>query len=968
MAEAEAGVSSNAAPEVGWRRLIKRLGVDLRPGEGLPALLLFVCLFLLLTFQISTKTVRQSTFIDALGAARLPLVYLLVALVSYPILRVYNRFVDRYRVEQLLLMSCLFVAGLMVGFWALMRFPWAWVAVVFYVVSSIVYGMLTSQFWLFANHIFDPRQAKRLFGFIGAGALLGGVLGGQIARLASEAFGTGSVLLVAAGLMIAIALMMLRSKTSSSEEPARGKDGPSKFDKAKGGFEILRHSRPLRMIAAVVVLTIMVAQIVDLQFNWAVEKSVELSVAKNAHEATESLDRGTAFFGNFFSVMGIAAFIFQLLFTTRIHRTLGIGFALKVLPVTIAIGTLALFLATGFGPEMLIAAALILKVGESGLRFSLDQSTRELLFFPIPSHLRVRAKAFIDVFLQRAAKGLAALLLLPVTFGFMTAVEAGWISLVLIVIWLVAAGMAAREYVEAFRKSLKQRAVETAIPVDLTDVTTLELLLESLGSSDQRQVLHGLEILVNNGRADLVPPLLLYHDDAEVRRRTLLVLAEQGRMDVVPLIERRLGDGDPDVRAEAIRVLAGMQGQDVCDLMLPRLEDADPGVRAAAVACLSNHGDEERKGPARRVLAARMAEEEPSSRLEAAKAIGAVEEPQYQEILMQLLYDGDRSVVQEAISAVRRRVLRDGYNPLYLPTLISLLQRRRVKHEARETLVALGEPAIPALVHFMNDPDEPIWVRRALPKAIASIGTLAAFEALLDGLEKGADSFHRRKLVEALDTVKGRNVGFAVEPKKLESQIDFEVRCYLGHLAALQSLGLAAKGVVEGALVRWDKEQVPTLLDQLVQERSADNLRNIFGLLVLPLGADKVWPAYQSFISDQSMLRARALEFLDNTLSGELKRLVFGVIDDCSLADKLERAQRDFQIEVKPMPETLRGYLVPETNGDPDAGSLTAAALYHVHQEQVTGLEAEIKNLVERAEDPFVKETAVWIADRLQIA
>ena len=81
--------------ESGWRRTIRRLGVDLRPGEGSPAALLFTSLFLLLTFQIATKTVRQSTFIDALGAARLPLVYLLVALVSYPVLRLYPRLVAR---------------------------------------------------------------------------------------------------------------------------------------------------------------------------------------------------------------------------------------------------------------------------------------------------------------------------------------------------------------------------------------------------------------------------------------------------------------------------------------------------------------------------------------------------------------------------------------------------------------------------------------------------------------------------------------------------------------------------------------------------------------------------------------------------------------------------------------------------------------------------------------------------------
>lgn len=955
MTEAHPDAAHEGGRKNGWRRLIRRLGVDLRPGEGRAAVVLFVSLFLLLTFQIATKTVRQSTFINSLGAARLPLVYLLVALSSYPILRIYNRFVDRFRVEQLLTFSCLGVAGAMVAFWALMQQPGTWVAVLFYVFTSIVYGLLGSQFWLFANHVFDPRQAKRLFGFIGAGALLGGVLGGQIARLASRSFGTGAVPLVAAVLLSTVAILMTRTRSLGATEEHDAGGGESKLEKAKGGFEILRRSRPLQTIAAVVVLTIMVAQIVDLQFNWAVEQT------------TNSLDEQTAFFGNFFSVMGVVAFIFQLVFTARIHRTLGIGFALRVLPVTMAVGTIALFLAAGFLPEMLVMAALILKIGESGLRYSLDSSTRELLFLPVPSRMRVKAKAFIDVFFQRGAKGLSALLLLPVTFGLMTAVEAGWISLALIAIWMGIIVVTSREYVRAFRAGLKGQTVDSDIPVDLTDVTTLELLLESLGSSDRRQVLHGLDLLVANGRRDLVPPLLLYHDAPEVRRRTLRILAEAGRVDVAPLIERRLGDGDPDVRAEAIRVLAGMQGKDIPELMLPKLDDGDPGIRAAAVACLANQGDEEMGAQANQVLQGLLTDGEPEVRGEAAKAIGAVHEPKYQEYLMQLLYDPDQQVVREAIAAIRRRVARDGFNALYVATLISLLQNRRVKHEAREALVAFGEPAIPALVHFMNEPEEPIWVRRALPKAIARVGTLAASKALLDGLEKGEDSYHRRKLVEALVSMKDSRSLWFQESKAIQRQISEESRIYLGQLAALESLGLKDKGALIGATVQWDGERVPTLLDQLLEERAAYSLRNLFGLLTLLYGGEQIWPAYLSLVSEKKMLRARALEFLDNTLAAEVRRDVFAAIDDCPRAEKLERAHKQYGILVRSKREVLGGFLEPKIQGDSDDTALAAAALYAAHQEQVPGLEDQIRDLAATAVDPFVKETADWLVSRLDL-
>ena len=955
MAEALDSAARGAVQGAGWRRQIRRLGIDLRPGEGQPAGLLFFCLFLLLTFQIATKTVRQSTFIDSLGASRLPLVYLLVALSSYPVLRLYNRFVDRVRVEQLLTITCLTVAGAMMVFWQLMQRPWAWVAVLFYLFTSIVYGLLGSQFWLLANHLFDPRQAKRLFGFIGAGALLGGILGGQIARLASTSFGTGAVPLISAFLLVVVALLMSRVGSFGTAEEQVDSHRESKLDRARGGFQILRQSRPLQTIAGVVVLTIMVAQIVDLQFNWAVEQT------------TSTLDERTAFFGNFFSAMGIAAFIFQLVFTSRIHRSRGIGFALRVLPVTMGVGTIALFAAAGFLPEMLVMAALILKVGESGLRYSLDQSTRELLFLPIPSRLRVKAKAFIDVFIQRVAKGLAALLLLPVTFGLITAVEAGWISLVLIAVWLIVIVSASKEYVRAFRELLKERRVDPAVPVDLSDLTTLELLLESLASSDKRQVLHGLELLVANGRRDLVSPLLLNHDDAEVRRRTLVILAQEGRVDLVPQIERRLVDGDPDVRAEAIRTLVRMKGSNVADLMAPKLDDGDPAIRAAAVACLTNQGDEEVLERVSSVLEDLLADDDPWVRAEAAKAIGTVHEPSYQGHLIRLLYDADQRVIREAIIAIRRRVTRDGFNPLYVATLVSLLQNRRVKHDARETLIALGEPAIPALVHFMNDPDEPIWVRRALPKAIARIGTLAASRALLEGLESGEDSFHRRKLVESFSSVKDSRTLWSEAATRIRGQLSFEAKRFLEHLAALEGLGLQSKGRVVCGAVHWDGEEVPTLLDQLLEERAADCLRNLFGLLALLYGGDHMWPAYLSLTSDNRLLRARALEFLDNTLEASIKRDIFAVIDDCPLDEKLQRGARYFGIRVQSKLATLDTYLQAEGEPESDTAALSAAALYAAHQERVPGLEAGIRRVATDAIDPFVQETATWIMRRLDL-
>lgn len=368
------------------------------------------------------------------------------------------------------------------------------------------------------------------------------------------------------------------------------------------------------------------------------------------------------------------------------------------------------------------------------------------------------------------------------------------------------------------------------------------------------------------------------------------------------------------------------------------------------------------------VLMDLLADSDPQVRTEAAKAIGAVHEPKYQEHLMRLLYDGHQQVTREAIVAIRRRVTRDGFNPLYVATLVSLLQNRRVKHDARETLVAFGEPAIPALVHFMNDADEPIWVRRALPKAIARIGTLAASRALLAGLEGGKDSFHRRKLVESFSSVRESRTLGSEAASRIKEQIRLEAEQFLHRLAALQGLGLKNKGLVAGGNINWDGEEVPTFLDQLLEERAADCLRNIFGLLSLMYGADHMVPAYLSLTSANPLMRARALEYLDNTLDSEVKPTVFAVIDDCTLSEKLQRGEKLFSIEVRSKTATLGAFLRADGEPESDISALSAAALYAAHQERVPGLERGIKAVAQEAVDPFVQETAVWIMQRLELS
>lgn len=945
----------------GWSSRLRRLGLDVRREERADALLFFFYCFLIGCFQFAGKTVRQSTFVDSLGTLYLPYAYLLVAVLAYPFLRLYELLALRLTRARLIAATYLAVALFLVLFWHLFRSPGNLTVWAFYVFISISTALAMSQFWSFANNHFDPRQARRLFGLISAGGLLGGVLGGQLARFLAE-IETRSVLLAgAATMLVASGLLWGQSRTSSvaAEErsgddegdPTGRKGSRRKNGAARGeGLAALGASRKLRVIAAIVLLSVAVGQVIDLQFNWQVE------------QATTGLGQRTAFYGNFFSMMGLAAFFFQLLFTTPIHRQLGVGFALRVLPSGAMIGSTLLLLSSAFFPGGLLLILGGLKIGENGLRYSLDQSTRELLFVPLPADERNRAKQYIDVMVHRFGKGASAVLLLTVTFGWIAVPHASWLVLVLSIVWLGLTMAAQRHYVESLREGLTARVNHASDSLlDAADPSTLEVLVHALGSPDSGRVLHAIDLLTAHGKAHLVPPLLLHHDDDRVRRRTLEVLVEAKRRDSLLLIERTIGDEDPDVRAEAIRATAVLSDRAGVQIMHPRLGDADLRVRAAAIGCLANQGDESLRDEAEAALLELLNDENPRARSEATKALGDVDPPVWDQHLVTLLYDSSADVVRDAISAVRRRVERHGPWPIYGPILISLLRKRHLKHDAREALVAFGEAVIPALAHFMNEPHEHIWVRRAIPKTMARIATPAAAEALAQGLE-ARDLFLRRKVIEAVSSL-DRSVPRAV----VEKAAVRECRDYFQTLVRLVAIVPPGALEVVGPRTKFSDSRPQTLLEQLMAERMQTHVSNLFSLLSQLSSSRDIERAQRSLLGDSGAARNRALEYLDNILVGSVRRAVLAVVDDLPIEGRLRIGYRLFELEPVSRTETLAGIVSEIDVADEGSPWLAAAALHTICVEQLEELYPQVAENVRAPSHPLLGETAAWAANQLEL-
>src|SRR3954465_6331556 len=144
--------------------------VELRKEEGQTALLMFAYSFLAMTGYNAIKPLTRSKFISDLGADTLPYVLLAAGFIIGILMTGYAWLMARLPRRWALPIVQTGMSVFLLLFWFLFKLDASWVSVAFYVTGLILGVLLISQFWTLANIVYDPRQAKRLFGFIGGGA------------------------------------------------------------------------------------------------------------------------------------------------------------------------------------------------------------------------------------------------------------------------------------------------------------------------------------------------------------------------------------------------------------------------------------------------------------------------------------------------------------------------------------------------------------------------------------------------------------------------------------------------------------------------------------------------------------------------------------------------------------------------------------------------------------------------------
>jgi ATP/ADP translocase/HEAT repeat protein/CRP-like cAMP-binding protein len=896
---------------------------------------MFAYAFLAMTSYNIVQPLTRSKLISSLGAVNIPYVIFGASLVIGVWMLLYTRLASHLPRRWALPIVQTGMSAVMVGFWAWFQREQDWAAVAFYLWGLILGLLLVSQFWTLANAIYDPRQAKRLFGFIGGGVTLGGATGAAITRFMVERVGTNALLLWSAVILLAcMAVVVLVLGRERGAAPPKDGGEAEKGVSLRRAVELLKGSRQIQLIACVIGFGSIGAALIDQQLNMAAE------VFKGRGEE----DAIGAFLAEVRVYLSVAAFFLQVWVTPWIHRYLGIGVALMLLPLGLS----------ATATTILIAAALwapaVASVLDRSIRYTVDKTTREVLFLPLPFDLRQEVKPFVDVTVDRLSRGLGSLLMLVLIQPWGLALEWYQLSLVSLGLagaWFVLAVRAKREYLESFRRSIERRDVQPAeLRVRVADLATIETLMEELASPDERRVLYAIGILESLDKRNLVTPLLLFHESPAVRIRVLEALAG-GRPQMaekwLPSIERMLRDESPEVRASAVSALASIRKERAIDLLRPYLQDRDPRIATTAAVVLARGESAEEAKAAEAVLnrfASDVSESAAPARREVARAIRHTPEGRFLPLLIPLLHDPRAEVAEEAMGAVRAM---KGCEPVLVPALVSLLRHRRLKASAREVLVGYGEEVLDALEHFLRDPEEDVWVRRHIPATLARIPTSRSVDILLGALGE-PDGFLRYKAVAALEKLREDAPQLPLKRAPIENLLLAESLRFLNYLSLHYNL------FVRAGLPRT------TLLARAIEEKLARTRDRAFRLLGLVHSPKDIASARAAIEHGDARTRASALEYLDNALSGPIRKRVVLMLEDAPPDEKVRRVNVLLKTRVRSVEETLLSLVNDE---DPVVAS---AAIDLVEERGLWDLAPDIEHVFAHRDvsDRYVFEAASW--------
>jgi len=446
---------------------VLRLFTDVKPGEGSTALLMFANVFLILLAYYFIKPLREGWIAvsDIEGLSKMEVKayssfvqsILLLFIVGW-----YARLADRWDRVTLFTRATLFCISNMIIFWFLQpnfffdHLPIS--GIVYYLWVGMFGVFVVAQFWTFCADIYTDERGKRMLPFIAIGATSGAATGSWLVDqlVDSGAVPTEALLLVAIVPLLA-SIGLIRLVGGREGHHALPESEAEHEDEEKSGVTAARASLWSGAKLVLASKFLLLAALVTLFTNWVntngenllfrvIQEALAAEAQQQGVGEGESMlvfirDGTTAFYGNFYFWVNMVALLLQAFVASRLLKYGGFAAILLILPV------IALMSYSIMALLPVLAVVKLMKIAENATDYSLNNTSRHVLWLPVSSAMKFRGKPAIDTLYVRLGDGLAAITVLFGVHLLMLSTQGFFVfNIFLVLCWLVVGVLLVKEH------------------------------------------------------------------------------------------------------------------------------------------------------------------------------------------------------------------------------------------------------------------------------------------------------------------------------------------------------------------------------------------------------------------------------------------------------------------------------------------------------------------------------------------
>ena len=828
--------------------MLKKL-FKINHGEGVPTLILFLYFFAYVAISITGSAARDAYFLNMVDRKYLPLMFLAVAVVLTIVIEIYSRLSKNKDISTIVTgTGIIFVITLLV----IQNQLKGWVIPFLYVWKDVIDAIIITQFWLIASQVFDPRQAKRLFGLLGAGGALAAIIIGSSIKQFVSAFGSENLLFATMSFLFVVIIManLIRPYKNVNDQKNQKKDADKDSNKSFTPY--------LKSLAIIIGLAAVASKIVDYQF-----KITAVATFPNQDDLVN-------FFGQYYAVTGIATMIIQLFITSRLLSRFGIIVAILILPILFMSGSI------GFLMSPVLAAVYISKFSDQVFRFTLHNASIQLLWIPVKNTIKTRLKPVIEGSIRSGLEGVSGILIFLSITIFNVPIQYLSLAIILIAIyWIQKSFKLKKLYIKELQSAIEKRELNfEELTLDIQDEAMVKTIYSALDSDDESQQILALDIikdipltpwkesinkLLNNGSVTVKKEILnicyddeniisdqkiisLINEDSELDLESIEIAGKRKLMEALPTIKDYVSVEDKDkqlIAAAAIRNIEPDSSDKEKNLLLNAFDSSDENICSLVIRQMKNDND---------IF--------PDEKL--------------------IHYLNEESLM---VRNAALEVSRDRMSVKLLPHIITCLSDPRSAISARSALqVYDDEDVVKLLIENVLNQNIEKSLKIGIIRILKNYPTKESIDMLLSVVSPKVPPVQ----AEAVDSL----IHIARELPLDEKQIVITKK------ELIKTSRYAYEKII--ALSQIDDSEQNQLLKYLLQNEVRKLIPVIMKLGILDKPQTPIETYIQYVLNNESEKLPYVLEFFENIFSLEEREIVNSLIDDLSIDDKCKVAKNNF--------------------------------------------------------------------------